>query len=545
MTIFRASPLSRALVLWLVLGGAVGFGEVERRAVTVLGTADLHGRILPLDYADNAPANVGLAKLATLIRRARAQDPELLLLDGGDTIQGTPLAYYHARVNNAPEDPMMRVMNHLGYDALVPGNHEYNFGLEVLHKAREEANFPWLSANTVDLASGEPAFPPYVVKTVRGIRLGILGLTTPGIPGWENPEHYAGLEFRDPVVEAARWVPHLRETEAVDAVVVVAHFGLESNLGGGGRVSWPENGALRLVREVPGIDLVFLAHTHRRIPALVVEDVLLAQPGRWGDHLVRGRLYFERASPDAPWQLVGRESEALAVTDEIPADPAVLVMVEPYEAATQAWLDREIGHSPRRIEAADAYVRDNALVDLIHRVQLEAGEAEVSLAASFNRHAVIPAGPVTVRDITALYVYENTLYVVALTGAQLKAALEHSARFFRSFESGKTAEELIDPVIPGYNFDTAEGVEYTLDLRRPPGDRIVDLRFQGAPLEPDRVLRVAVNNYRRNGGGGYQMLSEAPVLWRTGAEIRNLIIEWLEANGTVPPEPTGNWRLER
>lgn len=534
----------RLVATCLVALAGIAFAA-ERAQVTVLGTTDLHGRIYPVDYYTNKPAEVGLAKIATLVAQARQSAPDALLLDCGDTIQGTPLAYHHNRKNNAPPDPMMLVMSSLGYTAMAVGNHEFNFGLAVLGKARSEADFPWLSANSYRTGTDETAFQPYVVKDVQGVRVGILGLTTPAIPNWENPENYAGLEFRPLVSEARKWIAILREKERVDAVVVAMHSGVDENLATG-RTSpgdFPgENAALAIAREVPGIDLMLLGHTHRDVPALVVNGVLICQAGRWGDRLARADLSFAREDGGA-WQLVAKSGRTIPVLPDTPADPDVLALAEPYHLETEAWLSRTIGTSARELGAATAHLGDSALLDLIHAAQLEAGRADVSFSANFNLSATVPAGPITVRDVAGLYVYENTLYVIEASGAQVKAALEHSARYFLPYEEGKSAADLIDPTIPGYNFDIAEGVSYEIDLRRPQGERIVDLEFQGVPLAADRVLRVAINNYRYNGGGGYTMFKGAKVLDRSSTEIRDLIIDWVERHAEVPAEPSGNWRI--
>lgn len=539
-------PLARLLrSAFLCLALAASLDATERAQVTLLATTDLHGRILPYDYYADKPADVGLAKLATLINGIRQERPGLILVDCGDTIQGTPLAYHHARKNNAPADPMMLVMNSLGYTSMTPGNHEYNFGLAVLEKARREAVFPWVSANTYRAGTDEHAYTPYLVKEVDGVRVGILGLTTPAIPNWENPENYAGLEFRPLVSEANKWVPILRGREGVDLVVVTLHGGVEEDLATGRRGPGDftgENAALALAQQVPGIDVMFLGHTHRDVPALVVNGVLLAQAGRWGNRLARVDVNLRR-EPGEAWTVLAKGSRTLPVEADTPPDPAVLALAEPYHRETQAWLSRPIGRTARPLEAANGHVEDSALLDLIHRAQLEAGGADVSLAANFNPRARVPAGPVTVRDIAALYIYENTLYVLEITGAQLKAALERSARYFLPYEEGKTAAGLIDRGVPGYNFDTAEGVGYELDLRRPPGDRVRNLVFRGEPLAADRTLRLATNNYRYNGGGGYSMLKEAKVLSRSSTEIRDLIIAWVEKHGEIPSEPTNNWRI--
>jgi 2',3'-cyclic-nucleotide 2'-phosphodiesterase/3'-nucleotidase len=257
---------------------------------------------------------------------------------------------------------------------------------------------------------------------------------------------------------------------------------------------------------------------------------------------MRADVFLEKNAQNR-WQVVSKGSRTIPVTDATVADPATLALGEPYHAATQAWLNKVVGQSVVELTARDATFKDNALLDLIHRVQLEAGKADVSLAASFNARARVAAGPVSVREIAGLYIYENTLVVVEATGAQLKAALEHAARYFREYEAGKTPAELVDTKIPGYNFDIAEGVSYALDLRRPMGDRIVDLKWQGQPLDPAKKLRVAINNYRLNGGGGYTMFKDCPVVMRSSTEIRDLIIDWVERGGKIPTEPTGNWRL--
>src|SRR5258707_14916803 len=176
-----------------------------RAHIVILGTTDMHGRVFPIDYYTNKYDNVGIAKAATLIKEARKRDADLMLVDSGDTIQGTPLEYLHNKKNNTPPDPMMLAMNALHYDSMTVGNHEYNFGLQVLEKARREAKFPWLSANTYDTGKGTTHYQPYIVKEVQGVRIGVLGLTTPGIPCWENKPNYEGLEFHETIVKAKRW----------------------------------------------------------------------------------------------------------------------------------------------------------------------------------------------------------------------------------------------------------------------------------------------------------------------------------------------------
>ncbi|HEX8708192.1 MAG TPA: 5'-nucleotidase C-terminal domain-containing protein [Pyrinomonadaceae bacterium] len=543
-------PPGLALALALMVSTPAGNAANPplRAQVTILSTTDLHGNILPVDYYTNKADNRGLAKIATLVKRARKDNPNLLLLDSGDTIQGTPLEYYHNRKNNRPPDPMMLAMNALHYDAMAIGNHEYNFGLQVLEKARGEAKFPWLSANTYRKGTNRTAYEPYLVKEVNGVRVGILGLTTPGIPNWENAQNYAGLEFRETVGEARRWVGVLRAKERVDLVVIAMHMGLEEDLRTGeafpGNVA-NENAAVRIAEQVPGVDVILMGHTHREVPDLLINGVLLAQANYWGRHLARVDVYLEKAEggAGARWRVVAKSARTIPTDDSVKPDEEIARLAEPYDRETQSWLGRVIGESDADLTAQDARFHDTAILDLIQRVQLEAGKADVSMAANFNQQARIAKGPVTVRDIAGLYVYENTLVVLEVTGAQLKDALEHSAKYFLAYVPNKRPSDLVDEKIPAFNFDIAEGVTYDLDITKPIGQRIENLRFQGKPLDPAQKLKLAVNNYRVNGGGGYTMYKDAAVVSRSSEEIRDLIIDWVERHKRIPAEPTNNWRL--
>src|SRR4029078_3480542 len=230
----KRSRITSLILLLLFISpafyGQDGNSVPQRVQITIVGTTDLHGNIDPIDYYTNKSDNRGLAKIATLIKRVRREQPNVLLIDSGDTIQGSRLESFHSRKNNQPIDPMMLVMNSLNYDAMAVGNHEYNFGLKVLEKARQEANFPWRSANTYETNNGQTHYKPYLIRNVAGVKIGILGLTTPGIPNWDNPPNYAGLEFHNPIPEARKWVDTLRSQEKVDVVVVAMHMGLAEDL---------------------------------------------------------------------------------------------------------------------------------------------------------------------------------------------------------------------------------------------------------------------------------------------------------------------------
>src|SRR5258707_13284189 len=356
-----------------------------RAHIVILGTTDMHGRVFPIDYYTNKYDNVGIAKVATLVKEARKNDPDLLLMDSGDTIQGTPLEYFHNKKNNKPPDPMMLAMNALHYDSMAVGNHEYNFGLKVLNKARREAKFPWLSANSYDKGTDHPHYTPYIVKEIQGVRIGVLGLTTPGIPNWENVPNYEGLEFKETVSEAKKWVPILREKESVDVVVITMHMGIEEDL----RTGTPnpaqvpnENAAIAIARQVPGVDVILMGHTHRDVPSLVVKgpqqcspnpgdvgltiqtcyshDVLLTQANRWASHVARVDLYLEKDA-NGWWHVVSTSASTIPVTEKTEIDPEIAELGKPYDKETQDWLGGAIGESSEELTGRDGRFKVTAI----------------------------------------------------------------------------------------------------------------------------------------------------------------------------------------
>ena len=518
-------------------GKAGSSGEVS---IVLLDTTDIHGRIAPWDYYSDKQVNLGLAKIATLIKQQREQDPDAVLLDCGDLIQGTPLAYYFAEKDTSKPNPMIAALNLLHYDAMAVGNHEFNFGEEAMWKAKGESHFPWLAANIQQTyKEGTPYFRPYIIKNIKGVRVGIVGFVTPGIPRWEIPDHYKGYQF-EPIVEAARRViPEVRRQ--ADLVVVAMHSGFVKDPVSG--EVWPEqiegeNVAPDLT-EVPGIDVIFYGHTHSELPEKILNGVLMSQPKNWGMSLARADVEMRRNGA-AGWEVAAKHSRTIPVTAQVDADPEMMKLVEPYQAETEKYLDTPIASSPKDFSGKYARYEDSPLLDVIQQTQLAAGKADVSMATMLYAGVHIPAGPVTVRQAAALYIYENTLYVLQMTGAQLKEALEHSAGFFSQWplSPGETSK------LPSYNADQAWGVTYEIDLSKPAGQRIVNLQYHGKPLDPAQSLRVAINNYRYTGGGGYSVYKGLPVLFRSSSEIRELLIDYLTRTKEIPAAPADNWKME-
>ena len=498
--------------------------------VTVLATTDLHGNLLPVDYVTGGTAPRGLARIATLIRAVRAENPNTILLDCGDTIQGTPLESVYQKASRAGSppaagDPMMRAMSLLGYDAMTLGNHEFNAGLENLEAARRDAKFPWLSANTAVTGHGaERPFAPYIVKTVAGIRVAVIGVTTPVIPLWEKPENLGAYRFTAPVEAVRSAIATLRREQRPDLILVTAHAGLGRNSQTGSVEDQGENFVYELAEKAQDVDAIVFGHSHLQLEELRVGKVLVVQPKNAGASLARLDFVFDP-------KLVSKTSHLLRVTAQTPAAADLVELAKPYEAATQRYLDTPVATSARELSAQHGRDEDTAIVDAIQRVQLYYAKADVSFTALFNPDVRISRGQVTVRQIAAMYPYDNELFAIEGTGKMVKDALENAARYFS------------DSAMPGFNYDMAEGVEYEIDRSRPVGNRILNLRWKGRPLDPAQKLRIAINNYRAGGTGGYEMFRTAKILWRSGDDIRDMVIRYYTERKVIPAEATNNWKV--
>ncbi|WP_090051633.1 bifunctional metallophosphatase/5'-nucleotidase [Lentzea fradiae] len=536
-----------------------------------MGTTDLHGNLFNWDYYrdrefdDFAHNDVGLAKISTLVSRVRADvgRHRTLLLDAGDTIQGTPLAYYYARVEPITRTrvhPMAAAMNAIGYTAAAVGNHEFNYGLPVLRMFERQLDFPLLAANALDASTGLPAFQPYVVKTVwrtggPPLRVGVLGLTNPGIAVWDRAHVEGVMTFPGLVEQALHWVPEIRRK--ADLVVVVAHSGADLSSSLGDQVPFPENCAELVAETVPGIDAVLVGHAHVEIPERFVVNkvtgrrVLLTEPLFWGKRL--SLMEFDLRH-DGRWELEGSRSSVLS-TATAEEDPRIVRLLRHDHEKVVSYVNARIGTCVAPMSAERARFEDTPALRFINHVQaLEIAKSTslpvLSLCAPFNRAAAIPGGEVSVRDVAGLYIFDNTLVGVRLTGAQLRDFLEESARYFARV-SGRgpfTAAE-VSADVPDYNFDIAYGLTapltYTIDIAEPEGSRITRLAYDGEPVADADEFAVAVNNYRHAGGGDFPHIASAPVLHDRQQEIRQLLIDWVRAAGVLDPAGfTGtDWRL--
>lgn len=507
--------------------------QPQDATLRILTTTDVHGHLLPQDTYSLRPENQGWAKLATLIRQARMGHENTLLVDCGDELQGEPLNYVRTVLNPGMRDPFIAVMNTLGYSAMAVGNHEYNFGLTNLRGAEAQATFPFLSANTLDGRTGRPAFKPYVMVKAGPLNVAIVGFTTPWVPNWEEPQNYAGLRFEDIVATAKTVIPKLRAKEKADLVIVAMHSGLGK---ADGRVG-DENAALRLADEVPGIDAILTGHTHQPI-ATSHKGVPILQAWCWGKAL--GVLDLTLRRTGGRWMVAASQPQLVKPDDATPQDPEVLSLTADLRGLTDRYLGTLATNLETDLDGRWARMEDTPLVQLVHTVMRQATGAQLAAAACGNARIFIPKGPTSVRQFYAIEPYEDHLAVLRVTGAQLRAYLEHAAACY----TYSWKPELFNPDIPSYDYDMVDGATYALDLGRPVGQRVVDLSVGGLPVKPDQTFTMAVTTYRLRGGGGYleaMGFTGAP-LSITDRSLRNLLLSYVIAHPDLSVAPDNNWR---
>ncbi|RLQ94088.1 bifunctional metallophosphatase/5'-nucleotidase [Falsibacillus albus] len=521
----------------------------QRFSLAILETSDVHGNVFPINYGLNAESPVGLGKIAALIQQERNKHEHTLVIDNGDVIQGTPLTYHFARYLDGKPNPMIQILNHLGYDAAVFGNHEFNYGLELLHKSINESSFPWLSANLLNKETGEPFFgKPYLIKEYEnGPKVGVLGLTTHYIPNWEKEEHIEGIEFEDCLQSAKKWVNFLKNEEKVDLLIVSYHGGFERDLETGEptEVLTTENQGYQMCQEIDGMDILLTGHQHRFISGESVNGVLVVQPGSQGRAL--GKASVEMVKEDGNWR-VAEKSSQLLYTEEVEADEQVLEMVKDYEEATQKWLDQPIGKIKGDMEVRDPMkirTGDHPLIEFFNRVQMEATNADISSTALFDNLAPGLKSDVTMRDVVANYIYPNTLKVIRVKGKDIKEALEQSASYFAPYngEEIEVNPKFLYPKPEHYNYDMWEGIDYEINISKPFGERITKLEYKGDPLEMNREYDVVMNNYRSGGGGNYLMFKDKPVIVDLPMDVSELIANYILERKEIEATVDYNWRV--
>ena len=539
-------------IVWVVLslasgcayGGAGGTGSSgDTFDLVVAGTTDVHGRLRGWNYETNAPdASRGLSRAATIVDSLRRAAPgRVILLDAGDLLQGNALTYVAGKVApaNAPH-PVVSAMNAMRYDGAAIGNHEFNYGLPLLQRAISQSRFPFMASNALR-PDGQPAFAAWTMVQRGEARIGIVGATTPGAMVWDRDNLTGRIVVKDVIPEVKAAVADVRAAGAT-IVIVTIHSGLD------GPSSYDtvstgvpsENVTARVAHEVPGIDLILYGHSHREVADTTINGVLLMQPRNWAGSVAVAHLALVRDA--SGWHVAGKRSSIVQAAGHA-EQPAVLAATEAAHRATIAWITAPIGRTPVAWRADSSRVVDTPLIDFILETQRKAAGADLASTAAFSLDASLDSGTITAARMQALYPYDNTLRAVRISGRQLRAYLEHSARYYRVGADGAIG---VDPEVPGYNFDIVAGADYTLDVSRPIGQRVTRLDFKGRAVTPTDSFTLALNNYRQTGGGGFSMLAGAPVVYDKQEEIRQLLVDEVRRRGTINPWNyfTRNWRIE-
>ena len=514
--------------------------------LVVAATTDVHGRLIGWDYyAGATDSSRGLSRAATIIDSVRVANPNrVVLVDGGDLLHGNPLTLVAARVDSAKPNPVIAAMNAMRYDAVAVGNHDFGYGLATLGRAIDEASFPFLAANAY-LANGPRAYPAYVIVRRGDVRVGLVGATTPGANVWERDNLRGRVVIRDIVPEVKSAVAEAR-AKGADVVVVTLHSGLAGASGYDTATTGvgSENVAARVAREVPGVDLIVVGHSHQEVPDTVIGDVRVVQPKNWATSVGVVHLGLERDG--ARWRVARSEGTTIQARGHSESATVVAAVRRAHDA-TLGYVDRAIGTTPVAWRADSARVRDTPITDLVLEVERRAANADLASTAVFSLDASLDAGAITEAELSRLYPYDNTLRAVRISGRQLREYLEHSARYFRTFagDTGRTVS-LVNEGIPGYSYDVVAGADYVIDVARPAGSRLTSLTVRGKSVTDTDTFTLALNNYRQTGGGGYSVLQGLPVVYDRQQEIRQLLIDEVARRGTLRPETyfTPNWRLE-
>ncbi len=524
------------MVLGIIIAPRGVFAEWENVNLTIVGTTDLHANIYNYSYEDGKEVdNLGMAKVYTVVQEIRKENPNTILIDNGDTVQGTILSDDLYNTKLELKHPVIDVMNFMKYDAMTLGNHEFNFGLELVNKIEEEADFPILAANATYKEDGAFLTEAYLIKEVAGVKVGILGITNPNIPKWDGPKT-TELTFASPLETAEKYIPMMKE-EGADIIFLSTHMGFEAEYGG--------DSADEVIAAFPEVAGVLTGHAHVT-EQKKVGNTLVGAAKNAGAQVVR--YDFELAKTDDKWTIVNSEVKTIDVK-EYAASEELKAYAKEYHQKTLDFLVEVIGtvtenFAPEEeiLGIPEAQIIDTGVIDLINDVQIKYTGADVAGAALFSQNSNLREGDVTYASIFEIYKYPNTLVGIEVTGAELKAYMEWSANYYNTFVPGDINISF-NPNIRGYNYDMFQGVDYKVDVSKPAGERIVDLMFNGEPLKADDTVKLAINNYRYGGLKNMGIISGEPYFESDPMSLRSYIAEYIKENTPIAPVVDNNWEV--
>lgn len=512
--------------------------------IKLISTSDVHGYLAPTDYSRrDRVVPFSLSRAATMIHQLTAEDNDdvwPIVIENGDFVQGSPLTYFIARRHQEGAPLYSRLANCNHVQAGVFGNHEFNYGLDFLDLCESARNYPMLAANIHDDLNRTLFAKPYTILERAGVKVAILGLTTQFVSRWELPRHLTGLHFTDVVETAKKYVPKLHKL--ADIVVVAYHGGLERDP----KTDVPterqngENRGSALLAEVPGIDALITGHQHRRL-AVTVHGVPVTQPGMKGANVAMITL-----DVDDDNQVISRKPEVFSVKTAQP-DEQVMRLLAPINTQMEDWLDTPLGKINGSMlvhSHLQARLHNHPYLNFINQVEMAATGTDIAATALFNDDVPGLKQHVTMREVMNSYVYPNKLAVETITGADLKQALERCASYFLLI-AGKVIvnPEFLKPKLRHYIYDIYSGIDYTFDLTRPIGDRVVQLDYHDAPVQPDQSLTVTLNHYRAGGGGNYPMFGTEKIDRQLSTDMTVLIADYFAEHPVVTATQPTNFKV--
>jgi 2',3'-cyclic-nucleotide 2'-phosphodiesterase / 3'-nucleotidase len=539
------------LSIFLVISSAC---KQDPMTVRIAVTTDVHGMIYPYDLINRTTSDHSLAHIYSYVLEQRDKEDTLFfLLDNGDFLQGQPTVYYYNFVDTLQEHLSSRVMNFMGYDAGTVGNHDIETGPKVYNRVRGTLRFPWLAANAVNSITGDPYFEPYTILKAGRKKIAVLGLITPAIPEWLPKNLWPDMEFGDMVETARDWVPRIMKEEKPDLLVGLFHSGTNASYGGNSDPFLNENAAMLVAQQVPGFDIIFAGHDHRvscqRVGNVEGDTLLVIDPGSHGRYTGEATITFSSQGV----QITGKNIPM----DGYQPSAALMEQFAPEFETIKAYLQDTITWLAGRMKGVDALFGPSSMMSLIHQVQLDLTGAQLSFTAPLSVTATLESGPVLISDMFKLYRFENMLYRMELKGAEIDGFLEHAVGpWFNTMTEPGDHLLKFAPNQPGrlaapyYNFSSAAGIEYTVDVTRPPGDRVsITTLSDGTPFIDTVVYSVAVNSYRGNGGGGHLTAGagiakedlENRISWSSDRDLRFFLMEYLKQQDTLQALVDLNW----
>ena len=538
-------------------------GKLKDGAYTfeVYATNDLHGRFFDSLYVSNQSELVhphSLASVAATMREARDNRAEdnIILLDIGDHLQGDNAAFYYNFIDTTSVHIFSRIMNYMKYDAVVVGNHDIEPGHAVYDKVEKELNMPYLAANAIDTKSGKPYFEPYTILNKNGVKIAVIGLTNPNIPNWLSPHLWEGIEFEEVVPSLEHWVKYVREKEQPHFVIAAMHAGL-----GDKESDSMENPSRFVAKNVRGIDLVLAAHDHQVVAEKFMngdKEIWVLEGGSRANSLSKASVQLTVKDGNVVSTIVTGESISMS---GVTPDATYLEHFREEFLKVKEFTNRPVGKLNYDIASRDAFFGPSAYIDMIHTLQLKASGADISFVAPLSFNTTIEKGVLNYQNLLDIYPFENQLYVIEMTGEEIKNYLEFSYASWLNpnpVQSGHLLDIKLNDKRkrwsfnhPSFNFDSAAGIQYEVDVTKKEGERIRIISLaDGGAYNMDDKYKVALTSYRAS-GGGYHLEQGAGIpkdemdsrLVARLADIRELLYNQIQTDGSIEAEKLNQWRF--